>query len=146
MQADLEKDLLDRGIKERIEPSLAVLTPLLESAIDENRAELKSIWRRLLANAYDPQRSQRIRLSFVTIAKQLDPLDAVILQAIGSAGNGQLKPNARDYVQAALRIPLSEIMVSFDNLRAHGLLFSQVDSFNPHITDKGNLFLQAVQP
>jgi hypothetical protein len=54
MNEDLERDLSTHGVKERIEPSFTVLMPLLEAAIDENRIELKNIWRRLLANAYDP--------------------------------------------------------------------------------------------
>jgi hypothetical protein len=80
MNEDLEKDLTAHGVKERIEPSFTVLMPLLEAAIDENRIELKNIWRRLLANAYDPARSTRVRVSFIEIAKRLDPYDAVILQ------------------------------------------------------------------
>ena len=43
MHEDLQKDLLERGITERIEPSFTVLMPLLEAAIDENRAELKKL-------------------------------------------------------------------------------------------------------
>lgn len=144
MNEDLEKDLLHRGVKDRIEPSFTVLMPLLEAAIDENRVELKRIWRHLLANAYDPSRVARVRLSFVKIAQQLDPTDALVLEAIGSAV-GAPKPNARDYVHATTRLPLNEVAVSFDNLRALGLLFAQVDTFNPHITDKGILFLHAVQ-
>lgn len=144
MNEDLERDLLDRGVKERIEPSFTVLMPLLEAAIDENRAELKYLWRRLLANAYDPQRSSRVRLSFIEIAKKLDPLDALILQTIGTAGASPA-PNARDFVKSKLSVSLSEIMVSFDNLKNQGLLFGQTEQFNPHITDKGALFLQAAQ-
>jgi Abortive infection alpha len=83
MNEDLERDLLQGGVKERIEPSFTVLMPLLEAAIDENRAELKNVWRRLLANAYDPAKSSRVRLSFVNIAKQLDPTDALVLECFG---------------------------------------------------------------
>jgi abortive infection alpha-like protein len=144
MNEDLENDLLQRGVKDRIEPSFTVLIPLLEAAVDENRAELKKMWRRLLANAYDPSRSGRVRLSFVKIAQQLDPTDALVLEAIGSSV-GNLQPNARDYVHARARLPLNEVMVSFDNLRTLGLLFAQAETFNPHITDKGVLFLQAVR-
>jgi len=60
---DLERRLLERGIKERIEPSFTVVLPLIEAAIDENRKELKELWARLLANACDPSRSSRIRAS-----------------------------------------------------------------------------------
>ena len=118
---------------------------LLEAAIDENRSELKTFWRRLLANAYDPARSARVRISFIEVVKRLDPYDALILQTMGGAV-GELKPNSRDFVQGALQLPLSEIMVSFDNLKNLGLIYAAAESFNPHVTDKGTLFLAAVAP
>jgi hypothetical protein len=146
MNEDLEKDLTDRGVKERIEPSFTVLLPLLEAAVDENREELKDLWRRLLANACDPSRSSKVRGSFIEIAKKLDPTDAVVLEKIGSAiGAGQIKPNVRDFIHTSLNLELPEIMVSFDNLTSLGLLFSQQERFNPHITDKGALFLRAIE-
>lgn len=144
MNEDLEKDLLKRGVKDRTEPSFTVLMPLLEAAIDENRSELKDIWRRLLANAFDPARTGKVRLSFIETAKQLDPLDAAVLQAMGSA-SGQLKPNARDYIHSSLGLDLKEIMVSFDALQRLGLIYAGHQHFDPHVTDKGALFLLAAQ-
>jgi hypothetical protein len=147
MNEDLEKDILERGIKERIEPSFTVLMPLLEAAIDENRAELKKLWRRLLVNAYDPARSSRVRASFIEIGKRLDPYDALILQKMGEASTGgALKPNSRDFLHASLQLPIPEIMVSFDSLKDLGLLIAQAERFNPHLSDKGALFLAAVAP
>jgi Abortive infection alpha len=147
MNEDLERDILERGIKERIEPSFTVLMPLLEAAIDENRAELKNLWRRLLANAYDPARSSRVRVSFIEIAKRLDPYDALVLQKMGEASvRGALKPNSRDFLHASLQPPIPEIVVSFDSLKDLGLIFARAESFNPHVTDKGALFLAAVAP
>ena len=145
MNEDLDRDLLTRGVKERIEPSFTVLMPLLEAAIDENRSELKTLWRRLLANAYDPARSARVRVSFIEIAKRLDPYDALFLEKMGEAV-GQLNPNSRDFLHNTLQLPLSEIMVSFDNLKAMGLIHAAAENFNPHVTDKGKLFLAAVAP
>jgi hypothetical protein len=146
LNADLDRTLVARGVKERIEPSFTVVLPLLEAAIDENRAELKDLWNRLLANAYDPKRSSRVRGSFIEIAKKLDPLDALILQKMGSVRAGELKPNSRDFIREALGLPLPEIMVSFGSLKELGLTWASSDNFNPHVTDKGNLFLQAVEP
>ncbi len=145
MNEDLDSDLLARGVKERIEPSFTVLMPLLEAAIDENRGELKTVWRRLLANAYDPARSARVRVSFIEMAKRLDPYDALILETMGEAV-GQLNPNSRDFLHKALQLPLPEIMVSFDNLKPMGLIHAAAENFNPHVTDKGKLFLAAVAP
>lgn len=145
MNEDLTKDLLDRGIKERIEPSLTVLMPLLEGAVDENRAELKKLWRRLLANAYDPSRAKRIRSSFIEIAKALDPLDALVLERMLDGADGQLKPSTRDYMTKALAIPTSEVMLSFSNLKSMDLIWNQPHELHhPMLTDKGRLFLAAV--
>jgi hypothetical protein len=145
MNEDLEKDLLDRGVKDRVEPSLTVLMPLLEAAIDENRAELKDIWRRLLANAYDPSRAGRVRLSFIVLAKKLDPVDALVLRKLLDATNGHLKPNPRDYVSAALDVSSIEVMVSFGNLQELNLIWTQNQPHNALLTDKGHSFLNAVE-
>jgi hypothetical protein len=53
---------------------------------------------------------------------------------------------SRDFIREALGLPLPEIMVSFGSLKELGLTWASSDNFNPHVTDKGNLFLQAVEP
>lgn len=146
MNEDLEKDLLDRGVKERVEPSFNVLMPLLEAAIDENRVELKSLWRRLLANAFDPDRSSRVRGSFIETVKKLDPLDAVVLQKMVEAGSGVLNPSARDYLRSSLELSTREILLSFDNLKSLGLLNPTAEPANPQVSDKGHLLIEAVKP
>jgi hypothetical protein len=83
LNADLDRRLIERGVKDRIEPSFSVLLPLVEAAIDETRQELKELWERLLANAFDPARQDQVRLSFVELLKKLDPFDAVVLQVLG---------------------------------------------------------------
>ncbi|MEH2485180.1 Abi-alpha family protein [Bradyrhizobium sp. AZCC 2230] len=111
-----------------------------------NRTELKDIWRRLLANAFDPVRSKWIRASFIEIAKKLDPLDALVLEKLQDGADGQLKPSSRDYVSTALGVPSVEVMLSFENLKALGLIWHQPhEVHHPMLTDKGRVFLAAAQ-
>jgi hypothetical protein len=145
MTEDLEKDLRDQGVKERVEPSFTVLLPLVEAAIDENRAELKSVWRRLLANAFHPDRSSRVRGSFVEVVKKMDPLDAVVLQRMVEAGPGTLGPNARDFLRKSLELSIREILLSFDNLKKLGLLDPTADPANPQVSDRGHLLIEAIR-
>jgi hypothetical protein len=69
-----------QGPFEEISPSIAV--PLIEAAADESREELAELWAKLLAAAADPARKGRVRLEFATTLKQMDPLDAKVLETI----------------------------------------------------------------
>jgi hypothetical protein len=53
------------------------------AAADESRDELQEIWGALLAAAADPKRSRSFRLKFIEVAKELDPLDALVLAEAG---------------------------------------------------------------
>jgi hypothetical protein len=117
--------------------------PLLEAAVDEDREVLKDLWTKLLANACDPKRHTRVRLSFIDLLKKLDPLDAAILCEYGRV-SGALTPNARDYMKARLSVSENEIMVSLDHLVEAGCLFRAGEHWNPSITPRGSLLLLAV--
>ncbi|ERF81438.1 DUF4393 domain-containing protein [Bradyrhizobium viridifuturi] len=60
---------------------------ILEAAQDETRDELKELWARLLANAMDATTQKNVRIEFITVLKQLNPLDALILQRLAAVGN-----------------------------------------------------------
>ena len=66
-------------------PRIAV--EILEAAQDETRDELRELWARLLANAMDSCTQKNVRIEFVAVLKQLNPLDALILQRLSSVGN-----------------------------------------------------------
>jgi hypothetical protein len=61
-----------------VSPSLAI--PLLRAAYEEGRPDLQALWASLIASAMDPNRSGRVRLSFIDTLKRFDPLDAVVLK------------------------------------------------------------------
>lgn len=145
--AELDREyqqlLRDRGVKEPIEPSPSILIPLLNAAIDEDREMLKSLWARLLANACDPARKDRVRQSFIELLKKFDPFDAVVLELLGAV-SGAPQPNARDYVRTKTNQSENEVMVSLDNLVELGCLARTGEHWNPHITPRGRLLLDAV--
>jgi hypothetical protein len=68
-----------------IPPRLAL--EILDAAQDETRDEIRELWARLIANAMDDNTRSLVRIEFVTILKQLNPLDAVVLQRLSTVGN-----------------------------------------------------------
>ncbi|MGY4312928.1 Abi-alpha family protein [Bradyrhizobium sp. JR3.5] len=145
LSADLERRLAERGVK-GIEPSPTLAIPILEAAVDETRSELKELWERLLANAFDPARTNSLRDSFVEILKKFDPMDALVFEAM-AAPIGDLKPNARDFVLAQLqsKSSIEEILVSFENLQSLGCISNvNRDSWNPVLSNRGRLLYRAL--
>jgi len=58
------------------------LFPLLEAASLENDPGLRELYSQLLASFVDPSKVEIIRTGFVEIVKQLEPIDAKVLQVI----------------------------------------------------------------
>jgi len=126
-----------------VSPSLAV--PLITAALDDSRDELKTLWARLLANALDPARKDYVRNSFIDIIKRLEPLDALILQAVATL-SGEVLPNV--YYAVAMRFSRGEdeVRVSLENLTELRLVGSPQAVMQTHIylTPKGKMLLRAV--
>ncbi len=146
------KGLLDQRNKkepyEDISPSVAI--PLIEAALDEDREGLKELWARLLAAAMDPTRKNRVRLSFITTLKQMDPLDAWVLEALYGvypAGFGQ-SMNGGDVFSAKFSVSHDEVLVSFGNLeRLNCLGFASPPDgpkISPIISPSGRLLIEAL--
>lgn len=68
-----------------VPPRLAL--EILDAAQDETRDEIRELWARLIANAMDENTRGLVRIEFVTILKQLNPLDAIVLQRLSTVGN-----------------------------------------------------------
>jgi hypothetical protein len=63
------------------EPSPNKLTPLLEGAIQESAPEIQDLWASLMANVMIDG-GARVRREFIDTVKQLEPIDAKVLNAI----------------------------------------------------------------
>lgn len=71
-----------RGVEQLQPAPLSVALPLLEGAAEEDREELTELWAKLLAAAADPDRAGAMRQSFIRAVKQMDPLDALVLDRL----------------------------------------------------------------
>lgn len=56
--------------------------PIIENATLEENDYLQDIWARLLATSMDPKRREIVRSAFIEIAKQLEAIDASVLDGI----------------------------------------------------------------
>jgi hypothetical protein len=140
------KKLRERNLKdEQLEAVAAnIAVPLLEAAQDETRDELREIWARLLANAMDPGRSSRVRLEFIETLKQLNPLDALVLDGLALESN--LSPNSREFLTKRLGVNRDEIVVSSQHLMKLGCIeMSTTDPANYGILPYGKLLLRACE-
>lgn len=153
---------LARGVKARLEargvqqteklgPSMAA--ELLDAAADENREELSDLWARLLANALDPSRSSRVRRIYIDIIKQLEPIDALVLQEL-TGPLISITPDKRTFIAGRLGLSGADIEVSFHQLIELHLAVpasavtpgAYIPYASVTITSLGNLFLRAVEP
>jgi hypothetical protein len=120
LNAETREYLSRWGAKEPFEdvsPSIEI--PLVVAAIDEDRDGLKELWSKLLASAMHPDRKGRVRQSFITILKQLDPIDALVFQAIGS---GLGASNYQDQLAKRFETSTDEISVSVERLAELSLI------------------------
>lgn len=101
-------------VTQAVSPSLGL--PLLRAAYDESRPELQDMWAALIAAAMDPERSGRVRLSFVEALKRFDPLDALVLKARFSIGNTEVRPNHVEYLSKQIGCSAQDTILSAQNL------------------------------
>jgi hypothetical protein len=115
--AKVREILERRGVKETQPVSLSVALPLMRGAYDENREELRELWARLIAAAMDPSRADRVRISYIDTLRQLDPLDARVLQTLPTN-----KPLSVQDLVSLLDVSTDEVIISTESLRRLGCL------------------------
>jgi hypothetical protein len=149
LSANTEKILRGRGIENREDVSPSVAIPLIAAAVNEDRDVLKQLWANLLANALDPARANLVRPSIIELLKQLDPLDALVLQKLSENENYQ--PNARDAFAGLFKVSMDAVMVSFENLVRlrcvswHASNTISGTSANVALTSTGRVLMQSVR-
>jgi hypothetical protein len=73
-----------------------------------------------------------VRPSIVAIVKQMDPLDALIMEEMDKNPDPNWTPNGRDFMTARLKVSQEEILVSFDNLDRLGcIMFANPTTMEP---------------
>lgn len=137
--------LRNRGIVDPVNPSPNLAIQFVSAAADENRGELLDLWARLLASAMDPSRQGKFRQSFIDVIKQFDPFDALVFSVMVET-NGQMQPNAAQFITSKLRVNLDEVLVSLDNLQRLNCIqqFPAGHGGDPKLTSFGRLLSYAL--
>jgi hypothetical protein len=113
INAKRQKRLDERGVKETVLLPEDIAIPILEAAQGETRDDLQDLWARLLANAMDPARTNDVRPEFIVTTRQLQPIDAVILEFV-NRGSGK-NITQQDIIENTLRRPYA-IVISLEHL------------------------------
>jgi hypothetical protein len=116
-----KKILKDRDVKERIAAPEQIAIPLLESAQGETRSDLQDLWARLLANAMDPKRSENVRPEFIETLRQLQPIDARILDE-GVIAKSKKENIVVAKLHEAMNLRYTAVSVSLANLEKLGCI------------------------
>lgn len=125
-------------------PSISVALPLLIAAADEDRDELQDIWARLLAAAMDPARSKAFRGAFIEVVKEMDPLDATVLQYMATTTRPGLPSNLAEQITNRFNVLYDEATVSLQHLHQLGLASDPNRDPFPTTTAMGRLLARAV--
>lgn len=128
--------LKERDVQSPAEASPSILIPLLKEAQDENRDELLELWARLIAASMDANLVHLYRRQYVEIVKQLEPIDAVVLQQLAKPSG----ENTRNRIAGALNIPHEQVEVSFANL--YKLALGEMPE--KHTIQSGNWYITAL--
>ena len=146
LKAKTEKVLRDRGAKMDIDPSPSVAVPLISAAQDEDRDVLADMWARLTATALDPATLKYYRREFVDIAKQLEPIDVLVLPLL--ADNTEMRPSRREVIASRLAETTDRVQLAFQNLdRLQLVQEGRNPAFpgHPFVSTLGREFLKAVK-
>ena len=140
MIEELQHLLRARNVKPD-SPSISIALPLLIAAADESRDELRSIWARLLAAAADPARAKSFRIQFIEVVKQMDPLDAAVLDA--THRRQRVTAELTNELAIESKMNRDEVEISLDNLARLGLVTANPSRIF-HISAFGREFLRAI--
>jgi len=123
-----ESHLLSPGGKP-LRINIKLLTGIFEEATLESDDDLQDLWAGLLVSALDPD-APVVRSAFITIVKDLSPIDARLLEALyaavlGVSGGGiAVIPDYADNIRERTGLSDGTYQESADNLRRLGLIDS----------------------
>lgn len=141
LQEKFEQIKAARGLPDE-EPSPSIAEPLIEAAASEERSELLDLWAKLLAAAIDPQRKNAVRRQIIDAAKQLEPFDVGLLEAVhGHAFDANTNAKLRE----KFRVSPEDVEVSIAHLRALQLMAAPDGGANsPRLSAMGRILMRAV--
>ncbi len=92
-----------------------------EAASLETDETLQDMWAELLANAMDPNKDTSLQRVFIDTLKQVEPIDALVLQTVLGA-TFELDPFSRKQLANHLDLRRTQVAVSCDRLARLGVL------------------------
>ena len=101
MQDEVEKNLESRGIT-AVVPLPPWLADIVEEASLSETDDLLSLWANLITNGLDPNFTNRIERSYISILAEFAPIDAICFRAVYSALRHDRKSHSPDTVQFSL--------------------------------------------
>lgn len=126
--ARVKRILEERGYNDETNfrvPSTKFAFGFVQGASVEDQTELQELWAKLLANAFDPNFKEDIPTSFISIIKDLSPMDVRVINELQAQIKKKPKyafgdgwPNI-DYITEfakELKIDPNTIRISFENL------------------------------
>jgi hypothetical protein len=152
LQHETRRVLDQWNVKEPCDISPSIALPLIEAALDEDREGLKDMGAKLLAAAMDPKRKHLVRADLISTLKQLEPLDAIVLNIVYAPQGVQFAPNVRDHLAQRFSVTTDEMTVCFQNLERLGCFIrrgdvppeSELVRENPSLGARGRLLMKAV--
>ena len=129
-----EDFLKDQGLGQPTRPvPLKLAIPLIQEGSLEEDNDLQDLWAKLLVNAGDARNNFQIRSAFISVLKDLDSLDAIILHKIYSVPATDLQKEISTFnlpQNALLEIPeekkkflpTEDVQISLGNLARLELL------------------------
>jgi hypothetical protein len=144
LKANTDALLRKRGVRPEEIPSPSLAMPLLSGAQDESSAELQDIWARLLAAILDPKKSRGFRKEFLEVARQMEPLDALVLPMLEPAE--RMEPTRAVAIAKQLGIPTDQVLNAFGFFHRVGLTEElPTPQIYPQLTSPGRQFLAAIR-
>jgi hypothetical protein len=141
LQDETNEILLSRGATQTRQLSITLGAPLLTEAQNESRDELVTR-ARLLANAIDGDRPDRLRIEFIDVLKQLHPQDALVFETVMRTEPSP-RESSQNVIAAELGLSQDSLYVSVQTLMKLGCLSG--DSANFIVTPFGRELLLACQ-
>jgi hypothetical protein len=90
-QDKYEEFVRDRRLEGKTVPApLSLAFPILENAVLEDDESLQEMWANLLVTVTDPARQAEVKRSFIHLIKQLDSIDAAVLNLLYRTYAGKL--------------------------------------------------------
>jgi hypothetical protein len=145
LKQETEKILKDRGARMDADPSPSIAVPLISAAQDEDREVLTGMWAKLTATALDPATTKFYRREFVDVAKQLEPVDVLVLPYL--LDNAEMRPSRREVIASRLGETNDRVQLAFQNLDRLGLILEGKNPAfpsHPYVSTHGREFLRAV--